>query len=75
MGHLILCTTSTVVPLLVAPLNRGYALKWGHEFFTLLLGMHLLLPLAKGHLSNVATISWQLGRPVIWGGLLYIHVL
>ncbi len=25
--------------------------------------MHLLLPIAKGHLSNVATISWQIGWP------------
>ncbi len=23
--------------------------------------MYLLLPLTKGHLSNVATISWQIG--------------
>ncbi len=25
--------------------------------------MYLLLPLTKGHLSNVATISWQIGWP------------
>ncbi len=29
--------------------------------------MHLILPLAKRHLSNVATISWQIGRPYLRG--------
>ena len=29
--------------------------------------MHLLLPLAKGHLSNVATISWQIGGALLEG--------
>ncbi len=27
------------------------------------LHLHVLLPLATGHLSNVATISWQTGWP------------
>ncbi len=33
--------------------------------------MYLLLPLVKGHLSNVATIFWQTGWPY-YRGLLYI---
>ncbi len=32
--------------------------------------MYLLLPLTKGHLSTVATISWQIGG-LIREGLLY----
>ncbi len=34
--------------------------------------MYLLLPLTKGHLSNVATISWQLKCGLIREGLLYM---
>ena len=33
------------------------------QILPLLLGMHLLLPLTKDHLSNVTTISWQIGWP------------
>ncbi len=29
----------------------------------LLVSMYLLLPLATGHLSNVTTVSWQIGWP------------
>ena len=35
----------------------------GRKSLPLLLPMYSLLPLTKGHLSNVATISWQIGWP------------
>ena len=59
---------NTVAPLLVATLNRGHPL-YGHISFPLLLSMYLLVPLTKGHLSNVDTVSWQIGlTPVVFPG-------
>ncbi len=43
---------NTVVPLLVATLSNK-AINLCHYYYQ----MHLLVPLTKGHLSNVATIS------------------
>ncbi len=56
---------NTVVPFLVATLNRGHPLYLAHKSLSLLLSIHIhvLLPLTKGHLSNVATISLQIGWP------------
>ena len=42
---------------------------------TLLLQMHLLLPLAKGHLSNVTTISWQIGWPYQRGSTVLVFLM
>ena len=53
----ILCT---VVPLLVTTQQKPPS-KCGQ----IVLPLQLLLPLAKGHLSNEAIITWQLG----WEGL------
>ncbi len=36
---------------------------WPQIFGTATIKKHLLLCLAKGHLSNVATICWQIGWP------------
>ncbi len=41
------------------------------QFLLQLVWKHLLLPLAKGHLSNVATISWQTGWPSLLEGDYY----
>ncbi len=50
----------TVVPLFLATLiQRPPSLIWP-QFFAAVPIMHLL-PLPKGHLSNVATMSWQIG--------------
>ncbi len=43
--------------------QRPPSLMWHQGFFAATIRKHLLLPLAKGHLSNVATISWQVGWP------------
>ncbi len=43
------------------------------HFCALLLWMHLLLPLTKGHFYNVASICWQIGRPY-WRGTT-VHVV
>ena len=37
------------------------------NFWGCYLWIHLLFPLAKGHLSNMATISWQIGWPYYMG--------
>ncbi len=53
---------NTVVLLLLATLNRDHPLECGHTYLALPLQIHLLLSLsAKGHLSNVGTLSWQTG--------------
>ena len=55
-------TATTVVPVLVATLTRDHPLQCDQNFFLLLL-MRFLLSLAKGHLSNMATIAWQIVWP------------
>ena len=50
---------STVLPLLVATQERPPSLIRPQIFVTTTINV-FILPLTKGHLSNVATISWQI---------------
>ncbi len=64
----------TVVPLSLDTLNEAAIPNMARNICPLLLWMHLLLPLAKGHLSSVATVSWQIGWSY-YGGTIYVKIL
>ncbi len=53
----------TVVPLLKDSLQRGHPSRKDTNVWRQVLGMHGMLPLTKGHLSNKDRISWQKGCP------------
>ncbi len=64
--------THTVIPVLVTTVNKGHPSHVAKIFAVPTIWMHLLLSLIKGHLSNVATMSWQIGG-FIREGLLYTY--